>query len=377
MALVRADPQQSRGSGFAQEGVIDWLSMGPGLIAILGRLSSAGVEFTTVLRGQEICSSIPLGKDGEKFLSDAMSKLRPFSSFGKWIWFGVGVRHILHTLVETAEGGSLVALCAALSEGHTVSTSALILSEMAKRIVSVHDASPSFKQWETLVKVCSSVFSQSTLGLHIHQLLKNGGYMRAAQPEQAGHPQDMAEVLLAVGKVAAGNLKEISIIGGSCCSWIAAFAAQILRLRVSLRSDEGAMIFMNYNGSDYKGQINLQFCNRESTQAIACVGQVYYVRYGDEFIRKCFLGPEGFHSATVESAPFLGEEFHGPRCSLRPSEETLRISLVSQTSPLYLEHIRHILTSLNACSSQERRSLFSTPLKHVGIWISQILYLLL
>ena len=74
-----------------------------------------------------------------------------------------------------------------------MSTSALVLYEMAKRFGSPCDLSPSYKQWEALVRVCSSVFSQSTLGLRIHQLLKLGGYIDANRAEQAGHPQDMAE----------------------------------------------------------------------------------------------------------------------------------------------------------------------------------------
>ena len=307
MALVHTDPQQNKGSGLAQEGVIDWVALGRvGWLDMFKRLSSAGVAAITVAVGRKMCSSIPLGTHGQNFLAEEMSKLRVCSSFGEWVWLGVGVRHILPTLVQTAEGASLVALCAALSEGYNVSTSALILFEMAKRFDLKSDETPSFKQWEGLVKVCSSVFIKSMLGHRIHQLLRIGGYNRAVRPDQASHPQDMAEVLLAVAKVATRDLEEISISGGSGCSLVAVFADQILGLKVSVRSDEGAMLWRNYDGSVDQGQISLQFCNRESPEAIKCVGQKFYLRHGNEFIKKCFLGPEGFHSATMESAPFLG-----------------------------------------------------------------------
>ena len=308
MALVPAGPQQNQGSGFAQQGTVDWVSLGQtqfsASIAVLGRLSSAGVEPLTVAVGQAICSSIPLGIHGEKFLAEAMSRLRACSSFGDVIWFGVGVRHILRILVQTSQGASLVALCSGLSEGHNVSTSALVLYEMAKRFGSPQDLSPSFKQWEAFVKVCSSVFSQSTLGLRIHQLLKLGGYVGANGTEGVGHPQDMAEVLLAVGRVATGSLKEISIRGGSGCSWVAAFADQVLGLKVAVRSDEGAMLWTNFDGSIDQGHISLQFCSNEPTEAISCVGRIFYVRHGDEFIRQCFLGLGNFGFGP--SMPFQG-----------------------------------------------------------------------
>ena len=310
MALVPSGPQQTQGSGFAQQGTIDWVSLGQtqfsASIAVLGRLSSAGVEPLTVAVGQAICASIPLGTHGEKVLAEEMSRLRACSSFGDVVWFGVGVRHILRLLVQTSQGASLVALCAGLSEGHNVSTSALILYEMAERFGGPRDLSPSFQQWEALVKVCSSVFSQSTLGPRIHQLLKLGGYSRQHSVEQAGHPKDMAEVLLAVGSVARGALKEISISGGSGCSWVAAYADQILGLKVAVRSDEGAMLWMNYDGSVDQGQISLQFCDRESTEAINCVGRMFYVRNGDEFIHQYFRGVESIHSTTMQGTPFLG-----------------------------------------------------------------------
>ena len=187
-----------------------------------------------------------------------------------------------------------------------MSTSALILYEMAKRFGNLRDLSPSIKQWEVLVKVCSSVFSQSTLGLRIHQLLKLRGYVGANNAEGAGHPQDMAEVLLAVGRVATGSLGEISIRGGPGCSWVAAFADQILGLKVAVRSDEGGMLWMNYDGSVDQGHISLQFCNRELTEAINCVGRIFYVRHGDEFIKQCFKDPTGFTDFRMESTPFLG-----------------------------------------------------------------------
>ena len=109
-------------------------------------------------------------------LSDAMAGLKACSSFGDVIWFGVGVRHILRVLVQTSQGASLVALCAALSEGHNIPTSALVLHEMAKRFGSPSELTPSFAQWQALVKVCASTFCHTTLSIQINQILRLAGY---------------------------------------------------------------------------------------------------------------------------------------------------------------------------------------------------------
>ena len=106
MALVPAAPQQNQGSVFTQQGAVDWVAMGQAQfsfsMAVLGRLSSAGVQPLTVGVGQAICSSIPLGIYGEKVLAEAMSGLGACSTFGNVIWFGVGVQHILRLLVQTS-----------------------------------------------------------------------------------------------------------------------------------------------------------------------------------------------------------------------------------------------------------------------------------
>lgn len=321
MTLFAAGGQSNQGSGFAQQGSVDWVALGQtqvsASVAILGRLSSAGVEPLTVAVGQAICSKIPLGVHGEQVLNKAMAELQAFSSFGNAIWFGVGVRHILRVLVQNAHGASLVALCAGLTEGHDPSTSALVMYEMVKRFGSPCDMTPAFSQWEALVKVCSSVFCRSTLGLRIDQLLRLAGYTRYPQKIPAPHPQDLAEVILAVGNVASGLLQEIDIRGGPACSWVAAFADQILGLRVTVRSTDGAVLSMNYDSSVAIAQINLQFCDDLPSESLACVGRVFYVRYGDDFIQQCFHGLANLSSSHLDRVPFIGGRlkwdamFHG------------------------------------------------------------------
>lgn len=45
-----------------------------------------------------------------------------------------------------------------------------------------------------------------------------------------GHPADLARVLLSIGQVVQGTLQSVSLQGGCCCSWIAAWADFVLGL---------------------------------------------------------------------------------------------------------------------------------------------------
>lgn len=61
--------------------------------------------------------------------------------------FGFGVKHIVRTLADSAEGMATVALCAALTEAHSTSVSVEILQEFAKLYRTGDDGTlmPSFR----------------------------------------------------------------------------------------------------------------------------------------------------------------------------------------------------------------------------------------
>lgn len=314
-----AQAQGSNSSGFVQQGAVDWVALGQttftASVAILGRLSSAGIEPLTVAIGQAICSRIPLGVHGENVLKQAMAKLQACSSFGDVVWFGVGVRHVLRTLVQTSQGCSLVALCAALNEGHNRSTSALIIYEIARLCGSPQDISPSFSQWEALIKASSSVFAGSTFGLRLHQMLKLGGYTQSPETMiYPGHPKDLAEVILAVGSVVSGDTREIRVRGGPTCCWIAAFADYVLGLNVTMRLQDGSLVFSNFDTREGSAQISVDFASALPSEGLSCVGRVFYIRHGSDFIRQSFHDPvvgDSYLGGRVEFRTMLQETFGG------------------------------------------------------------------
>lgn len=301
LSLVPADSSSQQ---FSTKGSVDWAGLGrmqfSASVAILGRLAAAGVEPLTVAVGQAMCSRIPLGVHGEKVLMEAMGKLQAFSSFGDLIWFGVGVRHILRTLVQTSQGASLVALCAALAEGHSIPTAALMIFEMSKVLGSPDEIRPSFAQWQALVKVCSSVLTVTTFGVRLQQLLNLCELKRTSETYHGlapgygdpAYPPEFAEAVLAIGRVASGTLEDIELTGDASCTWLAVFAEYLLGLRVQVRKDSGQLLTMNH-GTDQKSQVVVILGITDiTTSALRRTGQSYVISSGADFIERFFTGDE-------------------------------------------------------------------------------------
>ena len=192
--------------GFSQQGSLDWVALGnmqySASIAVLGRLSKAGIDTLTVAFGQAMCTKIPIGPHGEKVLNEAMRGLGAKSIAGDLIWFGVGIRHILRDLVQTSQGCSLIALCGALAEGYPYPYVALVLYEMAKACTHQAELTPSFAQWEALVHVAAPTFVGTTLGNRIQQMSRFAP--QSNEEIENPHPSDFIKIIFDIAKVHSG-----------------------------------------------------------------------------------------------------------------------------------------------------------------------------
>ncbi|KIW22389.1 uncharacterized protein PV07_12279 [Cladophialophora immunda] len=296
-------PAQGNVTSFTQQGQLDWVALSKApfsaSISILSRLANAGIDPITVAFGQAMCGALPLGVHGEKVLDEAVKKLTAFSSFGDIIWFGIGIRHILRDLVQTSEGSALVALCGALSEAYTHEISALVIVEIAKLSGSPEGLRPSYTQWKSLMKVCGVVFNESSLGLRLEHFRRLGG----VTDYSPSHPTDLAQVILAIGRVSSGRLDSVSVRGGSACSWVAAWAEFVLGLRVLVRSQDGSLLYINYDTRLHSGQVILEFQGEgQPTASLECVAQTIFVRSGTSFINECF----GNQQSRLPDVTFLG-----------------------------------------------------------------------
>lgn len=257
-------PASQSGSDFSQQGTVDWTSVAnltySASVAVLARLSGAGLEPLTVAIAQCVCLNLPIGVHGERRLSEAMSTLKSFSTFGDAIWLGVGVRHVLRSLVQTSQGASSVALAACLSEGHSIQFSAYVLYELAQVMGSPSELTPSYSQWERYTQTCAGLFSTSIFAHKMEQLARLCGFTAPTHlPEHANNkvaqPSELAKTLRGIGLVQMGKLERIEIVGGPECCWGVVFCDFILSLRVELRSANDEVLFQNFGSKVSKAQI--------------------------------------------------------------------------------------------------------------------------
>jgi hypothetical protein len=86
------------GGNFAQQGSVDWVALSGSTLSfsidVLSRFSKAGVEMITVAVGQAMCGSFNIPAAGQKRLQEAIARLKAFSSYGKILWFGFGVKSV-------------------------------------------------------------------------------------------------------------------------------------------------------------------------------------------------------------------------------------------------------------------------------------------
>ena len=312
-------------------------------VAIVGRLAAAGIESLTVAVGQVLCNRIPIGAHGEKVLMESMGKLNSFSAFGDVVWFGIGVRHVLRSLVHTSQGASCVALCAALAECNSRESSALILYEMAKRSGSPHDLSPSTSQWAALIKTCSSIFAPSTFGIRVQQLLRLGGYDSTS--DEAYDPRDVADALFAVGSVATGESAQVNISGVVSCVWIAAYADYVMGLRVRVELGEANVLWMNFSEAKGDAQVTFSVNGTESsgglTTALQAISRTVSVSGGQKFICETLDLPENHQSfigGRVAWDSVLRELFGQDLFAICPSHEA-NVYEVDESDDSDLRHL--------------------------------------
>lgn len=289
MSLVQ--PGQS-GSNFAQQGTVDWVAVSQttfsASVAILSRLSRAGLQPLTVAIAQALSINIPIGIHGEKQLNNAMSGLKAFGSFGDVIFFGFGVQHVLRVLVQTSQGASSVALVASLTEGHSTMYTAYVLYEMAKLMKSPADLTSSFAQWERYAEVCAGLFSTSMFGVKIAQISRLCGFTRNAQIRSkvnAAHAEEMARALCAIGTVQTGQCESIDVVGGISCCWAVVFCDLLLGLRVQVLRSDGTLVFASQAAIGDKPQIRFLVGIGNNADAIICTGRIITLK-SEEFVSR-------------------------------------------------------------------------------------------
>jgi hypothetical protein len=135
--VVMSGPLVSAGSeSFQQSGQLDWVSLSNTTFSfgldVLVRLSKAQLDPATMAVSLITCNQFVIKPVAQKRIYDALLSLKSFSSYGKLIWFGFGIKPILTDLAETEPGMACVALCACMSMSYDSYYVAQVLREFCK-----------------------------------------------------------------------------------------------------------------------------------------------------------------------------------------------------------------------------------------------------
>lgn len=285
----------SDSNAFAQQGTVDWTTLSRSTVnftvEILARLSKAGVEPITAAMGQAIFSSFNLDPEGQKRFSDAISRLKAFSSYGEIMWFGFGVKHIVRSLSETEQGATCAAICACLSVSYDKFFCSTVLKALADQQRAPNTLMPSISQWVALTNICSG----AVLGSRFPQLVE--GYSRLMQLyvgdtkyilRGATSANALASALLELAKVSSGTTRSVTFIGGIDCGWLAALAQWLLSLRVDVVTADGSVLYSSRTPDDlsYYPQVTIvRQLGHTSQRNTALLKQSVFIQPGPLFFK--------------------------------------------------------------------------------------------
>ncbi|KAG6995038.1 hypothetical protein FocnCong_v016533 [Fusarium oxysporum f. sp. conglutinans] len=289
--LMAQDLQPSTVVGFQQQGTVDWTRIMSGSVTfsvdVLSRLSKAGVEAFTIYAARAIFSNVKLGPNGELRLHRALDKLSAFPSFGKALWFGFGVKHIIWSMQESTEGLNCLGICACLTEGYSTIVAAKTIRELFLLYNPPAELTPALRQWLALVESSAGLLASSEFGLVLHGLtrlcLRDGLY----NLQYSGSPKDIALVLKQVFEISTGRLDRLFFSGGADCAWIAAVAHWLLDLRVEVQDQDGTIIYRpdgTRSKSSLEAQVIITYYQGHSSEILRVRRKHYVIPSGNMLI---------------------------------------------------------------------------------------------
>lgn len=251
------------GPSFAQQGSVDWVALSNSSVqfsvAVLARLSRAGIDAFTLQFGRAICSNFSLEPHAQERVYDAIVKLKKYGSYKDIIWFGFGIKDVVTDLADTEEGLTLVALCAALAATYDSMYAAMVIREVCVLCKAPQSFTPAIRQWKALVDLCSGIFANA------HFTLVANGFRRLI----SGHSNHLigrhtptthsalANAILMLAQVSKGNLLNATFSGGIDCAWLAAFAEWILSLDVAICDPSSCLLYRSRGVTDKHPQVTI------------------------------------------------------------------------------------------------------------------------
>ena len=258
-------------SNFQQQATVDWVELSGRSVnfsvAVLARLSKAGIDPFTLQVGRAICTNFALDPVAQQRISEAIQPLRKFGSYGDIIWFGFGVKHVVTDLAETEQGLTLVALCAALSSTYNSLYGARVLRELCGLCKAPQTFSPAVRQWKILVELCSGILNSGHFSLLLEgfRRLVLGGRDLPDLRKTERYPtgcSTLAEAIMTISQLTTKRLVSATFTGGLDCIWLAAVAESIFSLDVVIYNSGDAQLYRSRSLDQQPPQVRICYTEK-------------------------------------------------------------------------------------------------------------------
>ena len=303
------------GGNFQQSGQLDWVSLSKSTFTfgldVLVRLSKAELHPATIAVGLIACNRFVIDPKAQKRIHDALSSLKSFSSYGKLVWFGFGIRPVIKDLADTEHGMACVALCACMSISYDSFYAAGVLRELCKIRGTPPDFLPSVHQWKALVDICAGSVSNSKFPILLEGLIRCVLPNAEVSLHKPTPTEALARAVGALADVSNGKLENVTIAGGLDCVWLAAISEWLLSLDVEIRHGSGLVVYKSPRNDDCEfPAVTIIFMS--DTDKLIDLRKCHIVPKGHKFWDTPSLEQHVFRGGRSEWTSILADTF-GPR----------------------------------------------------------------
>ncbi|MCJ1430150.1 hypothetical protein MMC29_008066 [Sticta canariensis] len=253
---MAAEGSQHYSGALAQQGSLDWVALSKTTVSfsveLLARYARAGVEALTIAVGQALFARFCVPADGQERLELSVKRLKAYSSAAKALWFGIGFKHLIRTLMETEQGATFVAVSSCLMVSYDNQFSATVLKTLCDRSSVPEKLTPSLSQWIAFVKLCTPAVTGFQFPLLVEgfsRLLMSSATKRTPENLVATSPIELATALLELAELSTGKVAMITLTGNADCGWLAALAEWLFSLRVEILDHTGNSLYQSKAGN--------------------------------------------------------------------------------------------------------------------------------
>lgn len=242
----------------ATRGSLDWVALSKSTInfsvELLARFSGARVEALTIAVGQALFTQFNVPADAQTRLQRCVSHLRAFSTASDLLWFGVGYKHLVRTLLETERGSSLVAFSSCLMVSYKNEYTAAVLKSLCHRSSMPDNLTPALSQWGALAELCAPAVTASQFPVLVEgfsRLLISRTVIRRPENVLATSPDELATALLELAPLSLGQIASVTMVGRADCAWLAALGVWLFSLRVEIVDYQGNALYQSQDASHH------------------------------------------------------------------------------------------------------------------------------